>query len=381
MKKSLKLIILILVLTLIVPSIAGMAAGTDPKTEEHTADLIFFEEVLNLIKESYPFEVEESDLIVTAVKSMLKSLDPYSDYYTKEETEGLMGSLTGSFSGIGIYIEEKDGYITVVSPIKGQPAEKAGIRTGDLIVAVDDIDIKDMGVDKASALIKGPVNTTVKLKVKREDRTLTFNVKRATITISPVYYEIMEKDIGYISLDEFSDIATKDIKKALAEFDKKGIEKVILDLRDNPGGFLDEAVSIGRLFVPVGPIVYVRDKNNRLTTHRSYLSKQKYQLVVLVNGSSASASEIVAGAVKDRKAGVLVGSQTFGKALVQNLIPINDGSLIKMTTAVYLTPNKTLINGIGIEPDYLVENDGFQDLQLMKALEILSQQGRFSVAQ
>ncbi|MFA7534335.1 MAG: S41 family peptidase [Tissierellaceae bacterium] len=371
MKKSLKLVILILVLTLITSNIASAQVEVNAKAEEHTADLIFFEEVLELIKAEYPFEVEENDLIVTAVKSMLKSLDPYSDYYTKEETESLMGSLTGSFSGIGIYIEEKDGYIIVVSPIKGQPADKVGIITGDLIVAVDDLDIKDMGVDKASALIKGPVNTTVKLKVKRGDKTLEFMVKRANITVSPVYYEIMEKNIGYISLDEFSDIATKEIKKALSEFDKKGIKKVILDLRDNPGGFLDEAVSIGRLFVPSGPIVYVRDKNDNLTTHRSYLLRKKYQLVVLVNGGSASASEIVAGAVKDRKAGILVGTQTFGKALVQNLIPINDGSMIKMTTAVYLTPNKTLINGVGIEPDYIVENDGLRDLQLMKAIEIL----------
>lgn len=370
-KKGFRILVLILVLTLITPIVANAQVQVNIQEEEYKADLTFFEDVLSLIKDSYPFETDESELIITAVKAMLKSLDPYSDYYTKEEAEGLYGSLLGNFSGIGMYIEDKDGYISVVSPIKGQPAEKAGIKAGDLIISVDDIDIKDMGVNKVSSMIKGPVGTTVKLKVKRGEEILTFEVTRKIIEISPVHYEIMEGNIGYISLDDFSSKATEEIKKALVEFDSKGIKKVILDLRDNPGGLFDEAISIGQLFVPGGSLVYVKDKDGSMKKYESRLGEQKYELVVLVNGNSASASEILAGAIKDRKAGILVGTQTFGKALVQSLIPITDGSLIKLTTAVYLTPNKTLINGVGIEPDYIVENDGFEDLQLKKAIELL----------
>ncbi|NLY86268.1 MAG: S41 family peptidase [Tissierellia bacterium] len=369
-KRGLRIFVLILVLTLITP-IAANAQIPVKVYEEYQADLIFFEDVLNLIKDNYPFEVDEDELIITAVKSMLKSLDPYSDYYTKEEAKSLYDSLSGNFSGVGMYIEDRDGYVGVVAPIKGQPAEKAGIKAGDLIISVDDIDIKDMGVDKVSSMIKGPAGTTVKLKVKRGERILTFKITRKIVEINPVHYEILEENIGYIRLDDFSSKATKEIKKALEEFNRKGIKKIILDLRDNPGGLLDEAVSVGRLFVPAGPIVYVKDKAGSLKKYESSLRDPKYQLVVLVNERSASASEILAGAIKDRKAGILVGTKTFGKALVQSLIPVNDGSIIKLTTAVYLTPNKTLINGVGIEPDYVVENDGFEDLQLKKAIEVL----------
>ena len=373
-KRGLRIFVLILVLTLITPIIANaqVQVNSNVQEEEYTADLQFFEDVLNLIKDNYPFEVDENELIITAVKSMLKSLDPYSDYYTKEEADQQFGTLLiSSFSGVGLYIEDMDGYVNVVAPIKGQPAEKAGIKAGDLIIAVDDIDIKDMGVNKVSSMIKGPVGTKVKITIKRGEETLDFELTRATIEINPVHYEIMEGNIGYISLDEFSSNATSEINKALREFNRKGIKKIILDLRDNLGGLLNEAISIGKLFVPKGPIVYVQDKEGDLTVYESNLRKTKYQLVVLVNERSASASEILAGAIKDREAGVLVGTQTFGKALVQSLIPITDGSIIKLTTAVYLTPNKTLINGVGIEPDYIVENDALEDLQLEKAIELL----------
>ena len=373
-KRGLRIFVLILVLTLITPIIANAQVqfNSNVQEEEYTADLQFFEDVLNLIKDNYPFEVDENELIITAVKSMLKSLDPYSDYYTKEEADQQFGTLLiSSFSGVGLYIEDMDGYVNVVAPIKGQPAEKAGIKAGDLIIAVDDIDIKDMGVNKVSSMIKGPVGTKVKLTIKRGEETLDFELTRATIEINPVHYEIMEGNIGYISLEEFSSSATKEINKALREFNRKGIKKIILDLRDNLGGLLNEAISIGKLFVPKGPIVYVQDKEGDLTVYESNLRKTKYQLVVLVNERSASASEILAGAIKDREAGVLVGTQTFGKALVQSLIPITDGSIIKLTTSVYLTPNKTLINEVGIEPDYIVENDALEDLQLEKAIELL----------
>lgn len=370
-KKAIRIFAIILILTLITPTIANAEIQVHFQEVVPNVNLLFFEEVYNLIKHYYPFEVDEDELITKAIKAMLESLDPYSEYYTKDEVDNFYSSLYGSYTGIGLYIEEKDGYINVVKTMTGQPAEEAGIKAGDIIVSVDGTDIKDLGVDKVSAMIKGPEGTKVKLQVKRGDKTLTFEVTRKVIEVSPVYYEIIENDIGYIKLEQFSSNATKEMKKALEELDKKGIKKIILDLRDNPGGFFNEAVSVAQLFVPKGTIVYVKDKNGILQRYDSYLKESKYQLVVLVNKNSASASEIVAGAIKDRKAGILVGTRTFGKALVQTVFPLNDGGMIKLTTAVYLTPNKTLINGVGIEPDYVVENDGFEDLQLKKAIELL----------
>lgn len=370
-KKAIRTFAIILILTLITPTIANAEIKVHFQEVVPNANLYFFEEVYNLIKHYYPFEVDEDELITKAIKAMLESLDPYSEYYTKDEVDNFYSSLYGSYTGIGLYIEEKDGYINVVKTMTGQPAEEAGIKAGDIIISVDGTDIKDLGVDKVSAMIKGPEGTKVKLQVKRGDKTLTFEVTRKVIEVSPVYYEIIENDIGYIKLEQFSSNATKEMKKALEELDKKGIKKIILDLRDNPGGFFNEAVSVAQLFVPKGTIVYVKDKNGILQRYDSYLKESKYQLVVLVNKNSASASEIVAGAIKDRKAGILVGTRTFGKALVQTVFPLNDGGMIKLTTAVYLTPNKTLINGVGIEPDYVVENDGFEDLQLKKAIELL----------
>lgn len=367
-KKTLSGIIFILILTLITPTLA--IAESQNQIPEQEADIIFFAEVLQLIMDRYPFEAKESDLIEAALRGMLQSLDPYSDYYTKEEAESMYGNLLGTFSGIGVHIEEKDGYINVVKILKGQPAEKAGLKKDDLIISVDDIDIKDIGLTKVSAMIKGPKDTKVKLGIKRGEKLLTIEVTRKIILINPVHYEILEKDIGYIQLDEFNTQTTLEINKALKEFDNKRIKKIILDLRDNPGGLLDQAISASKLFVPRGPIVHVREKGKALVTHTSTLAKSKYKLVVLVNENSASASEIFAGAIKDRKVGTLVGTKTFGKGLVQSIYPILDGSMIKLTIAEYLTPNKISINGKGIEPDILVENTE-EDLQLLKAIEIL----------
>lgn len=365
------ILILLLIVTLLVPNFVVAEAQPIYVETEQQSDLLFFEEIFNLVKSSYPFEVDDSKLIEAALKGMLQSIDPYSNYYTKEEAESTFAPIYGTFTGIGVYIEEKDGYINVVNTIKGQPAEKAGMKKDDLIISVNDADIKGIGLDKASAMIKGPKGTKVKIGIKRGDKILTFDIVRDTITINPVKYEILENNIGYILIEEFNSQTTTEVKKALNVFDQKKITKVILDLRDNPGGLLNEALSITRLFVPAGPILHVKEKNKELVTHRSLLLKSKYKLAVLVNGNSASASEIVAGAIKDRKAGTLIGTKTFGKGIIQSLISISDGSIVKLTTAEYLTPNKTSIHGKGIEPNIIIENTEKEDLQLNKAIEIL----------
>ena len=367
-EKTLRGIIFILIFTLITPTLA--IAESQNQIPEQEADIIFYAEVLELIMDRYPFEAKESDLIEASLKGMLQSLDPYSDYYTKKEAESMYSSLFGTFSGIGIYIEEKDGYVNVANTIKGQPAENAGIKKDDLIISIDDIDIKDIGLEKVSTMIRGPKGTKVKLGIQRGEKLLTIEITREMILVNPVHHEILKDNIGYIQLDEFNSQATLEINKVLNEFDNKKIKKVILDLRDNPGGLLNQAISVSKLFVPKGPIVHVRENGKALVTHTSTLAKSKYKLVVLVNENSASASEIFAGAIKDRKAGTLIGTKTFGKGLVQSLYPIVDGSMIKLTIAEYLTPNKISINGKGIEPDILVENTE-EDFQLLKAIEIL----------
>ena len=362
-----RIISLFLVILLIVPNLAF--AGVEP-IQEPKVDIVFFYEILKHIENRHPFDIEENTLIRGGLKGMLQSVDPYSNYYTPEEAEKLYQSISGEFSGIGVYIEEKDGYINIKDTIKGQPAEKAGLKKDDLIIGVGEKDIKDLEISKVSSLIKGPVGTKVKLKVKRGEKTLTMQVTRETVCVDPVEYKILESNIGYIELKEFTEQASKGVNKALTAFDNQNVKKIILDLRNNPGGLLSESVSISRLFVPKGPIVHIREKNTALITYASTLQKPKYELVVLVNENSASASEIVAGAIKDRKAGKLVGTKTYGKGTVQSMMPFSDGSMLKLTIAEYLTPNKTSINGIGIQPDYKVENTEV-DLQLKKAIEIL----------
>lgn len=364
-KKS--LIALLLAITLLISNTGTVEAKA---IEEPKVDLEFFEEILQLIKSDYPFKIEEQQLLQGALKGMLQSIDPYSDYYTNEEAENLMNSINGNFSGIGVYIEERDGYINILRPIAGQPAEKAGIKKDDLIISVDGIDIKNMGLGKVSSMIKGIEGTDVTLEIKRGRELLTFKVKRQTIIINPVKYQIFEENIGHIMLEEFNSQATKEVKKVLKYFDTKGIKKIILDLRDNPGGLLNEAIDMAKLFVPEGPVVHIRENNKSLVTHVSTLKEEKYELIVLVNENSASASEILAGAIKDRKAGILIGTKTFGKGIVQSLIPTTEGSIIKLTTAEYLTPNKTSIHGKGIKPHITIKNTNI-DKQLEKAINIL----------
>lgn len=365
MKK--RFIIFTIVIAMLVP---GLAFGQTQANIEAEVDLRFFAETLRFIEENYPFEIEEKELVEGALKGMLQSIDPYSDYYTEEEAADIYAGLFGTFSGIGVTIEKEDAYVNIVGVMKGQPAEKAGLKVGDKILSVDGKEVKDMDLNQVSKLIKGPKDTKVTLGVKRGEKLLTIEVVRQQIKVNPVSYKILDGNIGYIELLEFNSNGYVEIKKALEDFNSKNVKKVIFDIRDNPGGQLNQAIAISKLFVPKGEVVHVREKNKALVTHMSTLEKPKYDLVVLVNENSASAAEIFAGAVKDRGAGTLVGKKTFGKALVQSFIPTRQGGVLKLTIGEYLTPNKTSINEVGIEPDIEVENTNI-DHQMEKAIEIL----------
>ena len=370
-----KLLSLLLALTLLLPtaSFAQDSALGEIRSHDTDADMELMIEVYNYIQETYPLELDNKAVIEGGLKGMLQAIDPYSDYYTPEEASQLYMELMGYFTGIGIYIEKNETYITIVETIEGANAKEAGLLAGDVIISVDGTDTRDMSLSEASGMIKGVKGTTVKLGIKRSgvEEILYFEIVRDEIIINPVSYSEIEEGIGYIKLSEFSQKAALEMRRALGSFNQSGTRKIILDLRNNPGGLLDQAVKIAKEFVPEGPIVHIRERNSSLLTYSSYNQVPDYKLIVLVNENSASASEILAGAIKDRNAGTLIGKKTYGKGIVQSIIPLDNGSLIKMTTAEYLTPKYRSIHGIGIEPDIVVENVDGQDLQMEKAIELL----------
>lgn len=331
-------------------------------------DLYYFTEIMDLVQKNYRKDISQEELLEGALKGLFYNLDEHSHYYTKEEFEALNEDLNGDFVGIGVYIMEEDGYIKVITPIEGSPAYKAGIKPGDIIQKVDGKDIKNMTTVESSNLMKGKAGTSVKLGIKRGKETKTFTVKREEVKINPISYEILNKKIGYIKISQFNQYTYTNITKALNQLDKNKVTNIIIDVRDNPGGYLDEVIEICKLFIPEGPIVHIKDRTKNIETYNSGLKKPKYKLVVLVNEYSASASEILAGAVKDRKVGQIVGVTTYGKGTVQQVIPLPYGDGMKLTIAEYLTPNKTSIDGKGIKPDVVVEDE---DQQLKRAVELL----------
>lgn len=370
---SKRISILLLAIILLIPNFSIAITSETLQSPGKEPDLMFFVETYQYIKDNYPFEVEDKQLIEGGLKGMLQTLDPYSDYYTQEEATEVYKEMFGTFSGIGVYIEEKDSYINIKDTIKDAPGQKAGLEKDDLIISIDGTSTKGMPLANAQKLIKGLIGTKVKLELNRigKSKPIIIEVTRDRIIVNPVEYEILEGDIGYIKLKDFTQYATIEVNKALEEFDTKGIKKVILDLRNNPGGLLNQAIEISKEFIPSGPIVHIKERNKDLETHLSNNQSTKYKLVLLVNENSASASEIVAGAIKDTKAGTIIGKKTYGKGIVQSMIPLSNGSIVKMTTAEYLTPNKTSIHGVGIEPDIMIENTETEDLQLIEAIKTL----------
>ncbi|MFB5084163.1 S41 family peptidase [Symbiobacterium thermophilum] len=324
------------------------------------------EEVMRAIQGQYVEEVDVEALNVGALRGMVEALgDRYSTYFTPAEYSSFVEGFEPTFSGIGVTVEisQQTGLLTVVSPIKGSPGAKAGLRTGDAIIQVDGRDITGMSLNEAVALIKGPKGTQVRLLVKREGEPepLEFVITRDTITVPVLDYRMIDQEagIGYIQLFEFSKKgAASQVKEAIAELRSRGMTRLIFDVRQNPGGLLDEVVEIASFFLPTGdPVVHIveRAKEPRALTAKE-AEKWTGPLVVLVDGGSASASEILAGAVKDAGVGTLIGAKTFGKGSVQTFWRLQDGSGIKLTTAKYLTAGGHSIDGQGVEPDIVVGN-------------------------
>ena len=344
--------------------------------DELAATLKLFRAV-QVVKGQYVGTAEGPLLMTGSLKGMVNSLgDPYSVYLDPKMYSELMLETKGSFGGVGIVLGVKDKQLTVVAPIEGTPAETAGILSGDLIVKIDGQDTKDMALDEAVGKIRGKEGSKVTLTIQRTGQEAEeYSLTRATIVLKSVSGKILENGIGYIRLSMFSETTGNDFTQKMSELTEQGMTSLILDLRNNPGGLIGESVKVARLLVPQGQIVSVIGKDGERETSQSYLEKTPLPLVVLINGGSASASEIVAGAIQDTGAGKLIGVKTFGKGSVQRIIPLDKDSAVKITIAEYHTPKDRSIHGKGIEPDVVVEmpkdKDAKSDPQLDKAIEVL----------
>ncbi len=322
--------------------------------------LNLFGEAFEKIKNNYVEEVEVKDLIESAIEGMLNSLDPHSSFLNSEELNELKIQTKGEFGGLGIEVTLENGLVKVISPIDDTPAQRAGIKSGDLITHIDDEAVMGLSLSDAVTLMRGKVGSKIKLTIKRNDESLKIDIVRAIIELKSVKSKL-EDNIGYIRVSSFNQKVDEEIKKALKEMQTKNQEEIIgyvLDLRNNPGGLLDQAVNVTDIFLPRGEIVSTRGRKksdgSRYNAVKSDLTKG-LPLVVLINQGSASASEIVAGALQDHKRAIIMGTKSFGKGSVQTILPSGENVAIKLTTARYYTPSGKSIQKTGIDPDILVE--------------------------
>ncbi len=345
--------------------------------------------IRQLIDRYYIDDVDESVIEEGIYKGMLEALnDPYSMYFNEEEFKMFTTDSDASFGGIGVTVmaNTEDNTILVVSVTEGSPSEKAGILPGDKIIKAEGTDVEGNNLDKAVSIMRGELGTDVTVTIYRETtkETLDFTMKRELIEIPTVDYKMLDNQIGYIQLTSFDGVSYTQFKNAYDTLTQAGQKALIVDLRFNGGGRLDIAEDIADLLIPEGPIVYLEDKTNaegKVVNSVSDANCVQVPLVMLVNGYSASASEVLTGAVKDYKVGAVVGTTTFGKGIVQTVIPISDGTGVKITTGKYYTPSGVCIHGTGIEPDYKIEMPEElkntvgvpyeQDVQLQKAVEVL----------
>ncbi|MBW1998406.1 MAG: S41 family peptidase [Deltaproteobacteria bacterium] len=338
----------------------SVKAGTD-NTDEVYENIEIFTEVLRQIQENYVEPKDPKELIQGAIKGMVQSLDPHSSFLTREEHQELLIETKGSFSGVGIEISIRDNMLTVVAPIEGSPAYKAGIRAGDKIIKINDDSTADMSLSEAVKRIRGKKGTKVRLTVIREgeDKPIEFTIVRDVIPLRSVRYYRLTPEIGYVRISTFQSKTTKDLSKALNELEKNAsLKGLILDLRNNPGGLLSQAIEVSDLFLESGVIVSTRGRNQsqnmEVRAHKNR-KPRNYPIIVLVNSGSASASEIVAGALQDNRKALILGTKTFGKGSVQTIVSLSDGSGLRLTTARYYTPSGRSIQLSGIIPDIELE--------------------------
>lgn len=327
---------------------------------------LFRQMIQNLYYENVPDQV----LYEGALKGMFNALDEYSDYYNKEESQTFDENTSGSYQGIGIKFEGLNDYMHIIKVFSNTPADVAGLRARDYIVEINGEDVKGWTTSKAASLIKGEPGTSVKLTINREGKIFDVDILRAQVQAESCNFKMLDDNIGLIEIEEFNTSTGDEVSRYLKAIELMGSDKVIIDLRDNPGGYIDQAVSVSRNFIIDNVVTTLKYKDGRETEYYSYLEHPKFKLVVLVNENSASSSEIFAGAVKDTKTGIIVGTQTYGKGVIQNVYNLVDGGSVKITTGAYYTPNNISIHKVGITPDIVIENkvEG-EDTQLNRAIE------------
>jgi len=353
---------------------AGIAIGTaitlthgvladKPTAKSETLpfrDLQTFVEILNRVKSDYVEPVDDKTLLENAVRGMLSGLDPHSSYLDEKEFKDINISTTGKFGGLGIEVQMQNGFVRVVSPIDDTPAAKAGIQPGDLIIKIDEISVKGLSLAEAVDKMRGEPGTKVTLTIGREgaNAPVIVELTRAVINVASVKSKLLESGMGYLRISSFTTETGGALEREFAKLRKEGeIKGLVLDLRNNPGGVLDAAVKVSDAFLNKGPIVSI--KGRELSSAREFDAApgdllNGAPIVVMINGGSASASEIVAGALQDQKRAVVVGSKSFGKGSVQTIMPLQNEAAIKLTTARYYTPNGRSIQGEGIEPDIVI---------------------------
>jgi carboxyl-terminal processing protease len=364
MLKSLRnqrLLWVILAVALVSVLTGAVMAKRLPFQSEAYENLKIFTEVLSYVEANYVEEVEPEKLVHGAIRGMLRTLDPHSSFMPQDVYREMQVETEGRFGGLGIEITIRDDILTVVSPIEGTPAFRAGIQASDQIVKVDGESTKDMSLIDAVKKLRGPEGTTVTISILRKGFTepKDFTLSRAIIQIKSVRWTKLQDDIGYVKLRNFQKTTSEELDDALQDLEEQNVRALVLDLRNNPGGLLEQAISVSDEFLEGGKlIVYTKGRlasQNMKGFSKNETAHLNYPMVILINGGSASASEIVAGALQDLDRATLIGTQSFGKGSVQTIIPLSDGSGLRLTTAKYFTPKGREINGKGLTPDIVVE--------------------------
>ena len=389
------LIILVAFITFIITSIGFFIKGNSLNkylafmTSDESQDISTTLDTYRAVIDKYYLgDVDEESLKEGAIQGYIEGLgDPYTEYISKEDMEDYMQDTMGNFVGIGIYMvqDTETNQIMVLAPIKGSPAEKAGIRPGDYIVSVNGETCTAADMTAIATKIKGEEGSTVKLQILRGEETLDFEITRENVIVNPVEGEVLENNIGYIEFSSFDENTAEDFKAKFEELQSKGITSLIIDLRNNGGGIVDEALQIaGYIADKDSVLLYEVDKENNEKVEKNQTNPIiNMPVIILTNENTASSSEILAGALKDLGKAKIVGTTTYGKGVIQQILTLPDGSGLKITTEKYLTPNRTEINEIGIEPDETVELpesvenilnvERSQDTQLQKAIEMLTE--------
>jgi len=356
----------------------GLMGDNRPLDKEEMAweQARLFAEVLERVKRDYVEPIDDAELLESAIRGMVSDLDPHSQYLDAGEYRDIRISTTGSYTGIGIEVDEVGGNIMVITPIAGSPAARSGIRSGDLIIAVDGMSVEAANLQETIGRLRGHAGSKVAITVLRDDDALDYDLRRQIIRMSSVHKEFLSPSHGYIRISQFSENTARELSRAVDELQEANggmLQGLVLDLRNNPGGVLESAVDVSDLFLNSGVIVTAdgRSIDSRFTrsAHRGDILDGA-TMVVIVNKGSASASEIVAGALQDHNRALIVGTETFGKGLVQTVVPLSKGRAIKLTTSRYYTPSGDTIHDVGITPDVYVEDKpGYPDLSLSGVLD------------